>query len=112
MSFLRSLKLFFSRSSSPRNSEEVGSSEGATSNARRDFTADYNAAVQVIKPKIDVSFPDNYQANFKRNRSTVSDYSSDRAEAIDTSSAAIAAALRTGATVRQAAEAGAMSVGI
>jgi hypothetical protein len=112
MSFLRSLKLFFSRSESPGNSEKAGSSEGATSTSRRDFTADYNAAVQVIKPEIDVRFPDNYQANFKRNRSTVTDYSGDRAEAIDTSSAAIAAALRKGATVRQAAEAGATSIGI
>jgi hypothetical protein len=112
MRFLRSLKLFFSQSNSSKKPEEVGSSEGTASNSRRDFTADYNAAVQIIKPKVDVRFPDNYQANFKRNRDTVTDYSGDRAEAIDTSSAAIAAALRTGATVRQAAEAGATSVGI
>ena len=66
----------------------------------------------MISQRINTKFPDNYQARFTADRDHGRDYGDDRAAAIDTASAAIAAALREGATVRQAAEAGATSIGI
>jgi hypothetical protein len=62
--------------------------------------------------RIDKKFPDNYYARLRSDTSTSYDHGEDRARAVDTMSTAIALALRDGATVQQAAEAGAASVGI
>lgn len=112
MSILDSLKLFFSRLNTPKASRDDGALDAANINSRRNFSADFTAAVQMIKSQMDARYPDNYRANFDRNRNSAVDYGAERAEAVDNSSAAIANALRRGATVRQAAEAGAKSVGI
>ncbi|MFD0934144.1 hypothetical protein [Methylobacterium trifolii] len=100
--------LFFSRSSSPQGRAANSTNPGSG----RDFSADFNAAMNILKSRIDQSFPDNYQASFRSNRDANRDYGDTRAEVLDTASAAVAAALREGATVRQAAEAGAASIGI
>ncbi|WP_238272729.1 hypothetical protein [Methylobacterium cerastii] len=68
--------------------------------------------METLNQRINTRFPDNYQAGFNPNREQGRDYGDDRAAAIATASAAVAAALRGGATVRQAAEAGASSIGI
>jgi hypothetical protein len=112
MSFLRSLKIFFSRRGSPKSSTPGRSLRGTDFVTSRDFSADYNEAMQMLSDRINKKFPDNYQAAHNSNRDYSRDYGNDRAAAIDTASAAIATALRKGATVNQAAEAGATSIGI
>ncbi|MCJ2007626.1 hypothetical protein [Methylobacterium sp. J-092] len=76
------------------------------------FSTQFNEAMMVLNERINRKFPDNYQAGFNPNRDYSRDYGDDRAAAIDTASAAVASALRKGAGVRQAAEAGATSIGI
>lgn len=61
---------------------------------------------------MDRKFPDNYHARLSSEENSPYDHGQDRALAVDAMSIAIAMALRNGATVRQAAEAGAASVGI
>jgi len=78
----------------------------------RNFDDDYNAATNMLKRKMDLKFPDNYSGRSNSEAGKGYRHGEDRASAIDTMSAAIAAALRNGATVKQAAEAGAASVGI
>lgn len=112
MSFLQSLKRLFSRPIIPENSDDDHDLGTANTNSHRNFSADYNAAARMIKTKMDARYPDNYRAGFERDRGSTIDYGSERAEAVDTTSATIAAALRNGATVKQAAEAAAKSVGI
>ena len=112
MSFFRSLKIFFSRSSSLRSPTENIGRPGTEFTASRDFSTDYNEAMLTLNQRINKKFPDNYEAGFNPNRDHGRDYGDDRAGAIDTASAAVAAALRNGATVKQAAEAGALSIDI
>ena len=61
---------------------------------------------------MDRRYPDSYHARLSANSNRPYDYGAKRADAVDTASAAIAMALRGGATIEQAAEAGAVSVGI
>lgn len=109
MDLFRFLKSIFSQPSDPRKSRQVDAVSSKDPSLPRDFTADYNAATQIIKPLIDLKFPDNYHANFERNRDAATEYGAERAEAVDRASSAIAAALRKGATVKQAADAGVAS---
>ncbi|MCJ2125088.1 hypothetical protein [Methylobacterium sp. J-077] len=78
----------------------------------KDFTGDYRMATDMLRERINRRFPDNFYARVGANANTTRDFGDERAGAIDTSSAAIAAALRDGATAKQAADAGATSVGI
>lgn len=78
----------------------------------RDFDADYRAALRLLRDRIDRKFPDGHYARLRSGMSTPYDHGEDRAQAVNTMSTAIAMALRDGATVKQAAEAGAVSVGI
>ncbi|RYF23199.1 MAG: hypothetical protein EOO77_02605 [Oxalobacteraceae bacterium] len=112
MDFLRLLKIFFGRSSSPRRLVQSSGRQGADLSTSGDFSADYNEAMMMLNQRINTRFPDNYQAEFNPNREQGRDYGDDRAAAIDTASATVAAALRGGATVKQAAEAGASSISI
>jgi len=66
----------------------------------------------MLKLRIDERFPDSYYARLSSDRNSSYDYGQDRALAIDTISTAIAMALRGGASVEQAAAAGAASVRI
>lgn len=66
----------------------------------------------ILNQRINTKFPDNYQAGLNPDRDYGRNYGDDRAAAIDTASATVAAALRKGATVKQASEAGATSIGI
>ncbi|TXN76075.1 hypothetical protein FV228_01555 [Methylobacterium sp. WL18] len=86
--------------------------QGPTAARSRNFDADYRAATKLLKTRMDKSFPDNYQARLSSGANSTYDHGEDRAAAVDTASAAIATALRKGATVQQAAEAGAASVGL
>lgn len=85
---------------------------GASASKGRDFEANYAAAAQLLRTRIDREFPDAYYARLSSGRNSSYDYGQDRALAIDTMSIAIAMALRNGATVPQAAAAGAASIGI
>lgn len=92
-----------------------GDSPGQNSKASKppkDFTGDYRTATDMLRERINRRFPDNFYARVGTNANTTRDFGDERAGAIDTSSAAIAAALRSGATAKQAADAGAASVGI
>lgn len=78
----------------------------------RNFDNDYREATELLKARMDRRFPDNYRARLGTDGLGIYDHSRDRAAAVDTMSTAIAKALREGATVRQAAEAGAAGVGV
>lgn len=78
----------------------------------RNFDEDYRSATYMLRLRMDKRFPDNYHARLSSGENSTYDHGQDRALAIDVASTAIAVALRNGATVRQAAEAGAASVGI
>lgn len=98
-----------------RSMAEEGEAEvyqGPTAARARNFDADYRAATKLLKTRMDKSFPDNYHARLSSSANSTYDHGEDRAAAVDTASAAIATALRRGATVQQAAEAGAASVGL
>ena len=92
--------------------KEDGSFNGATTNKSRNFESDYNAATKLLKERMNKNFPDNYYARLKSGENNAYDYGEKRAGAVDTASSAIAMALRNGATVQEAAAAGAASVGI
>jgi hypothetical protein len=92
--------------------KEAGAYVGEAATKARNFEDDYHAATIMLKARMDKSFPDNYHARLSSGENSPYDYGEDRALGVDTTSTAIAMALRDGATVRQAAEAGAASVGI
>lgn len=98
--------------SSRAKEREADTFEGDYSGKSRTFEDDYNAATRLLKLQIDRRFPDSYYARLSSGSSSSYDYGQDRALAIDTMSTAIAMALRGGASVEQAAAAGAESVGI
>ena len=100
------------KSSAVPRVREVAAREDRTADRSRNFDADYRAATNLLKIRMGNSFPDNYHARPSAGTNSTRDFGDERAEAIDTASAAIADALRKGATVKQAAEAGAASVGI
>jgi hypothetical protein len=109
---------FMSARPGPAESDHLfasGDSPGQSSKASKppkDFTGDYRTATDMLRERINRRFPDNFYARVGTNANTTRDFGDERASAIDTSSAAIAAALRSGATAKQAADAGAASVGI
>jgi hypothetical protein len=100
------------RSTAMAKEKEAGAYVGETETKARNFEDDYHAATNMLKMRMDRSFPDNYHARLSSGENSPYDHGEDRALAVDTTSTAIAMALRNGATVRQAAEAGATSVGI
>lgn len=113
----RIIQYFFSeadqrKSRSLAADETIGSYTERTLRKPRNFDADYRDAVTILKTRMGNSFPDNYQARMSGGTNGARDFGDERAEAINTGSAAIAAALRKGATVKQAADAGAASLGI
>ncbi|MGX9979615.1 hypothetical protein [Methylobacterium fujisawaense] len=98
--------------SSVADENVAGSNDGRAVNRDRNFDADFRAAVMMLKARMGNRFPDNFHARVGSETNSARDYGDERAEAIDTASAAIANALRNGASVKQAAEAGAASLGI
>ncbi len=95
-----------------RRDREGGTFETGSAYQSAGFEGDYHAATNLLKQRMDKSFPDNFHARLGSQTNSMYDYGEDRAGAVDTASTAIAMALRNGATVSQAAEAGAASVGI
>ncbi|KST56786.1 hypothetical protein AO398_09395 [Methylobacterium sp. GXS13] len=100
------------RSSSAAGEGEVRGQESRNQSRGRNFDDDYRAATNILKTRMSNRFPDNYHARMGSEKNNARDFGDERAEAIDTASAVIATALRDGATVKQAADAGAASVGI
>lgn len=92
--------------------KEAGTFEGPNPRRGRSFEADYRLATQILKGRMNKRYPDNYHARLSSSSNQAYDYGEERAGAVDAASTAIAMALRNGATVEQAAEAGAKSVGI
>ncbi len=91
---------------------ENGASPGRGAYPGRGFEQNYNAASALLKERMNKNYPDSYHARLGSQGNNAYDHGEERAYAIDMVSAAIAQALRNGATVREAAEAGAASVGI
>ncbi|TXM72654.1 hypothetical protein FV226_11560 [Methylobacterium sp. WL12] len=91
---------------------EAGTFEGPTPGKARSFETDYHVATQILKTRMNKRYPDNYHARLSAGSNQSYDYGEERAGAVDAASTAIAMSLRKGATVEQAAEAGAKSVGI
>lgn len=100
------------RSTSIGKENEAGAYRGQTATRSRNFDDDYRAATKILKMRMDARFPDNFHARMGTETNSMRDFGDERAGAIDTASSTIAEALRRGATVKQAAEAGAASVGI
>ncbi|MGU3284967.1 hypothetical protein [Methylobacterium mesophilicum] len=100
------------RSSSAGGEGEVRGQVGRNQRRGGNFDDDYRAATEILKIRMSNRFPDNYHARMGSEKNSTRDFGDERAEAIDTASAVIATALRKGATVKQAADAGAASVGI
>ncbi|MCJ2085360.1 hypothetical protein MKK88_05040 [Methylobacterium sp. E-005] len=100
------------RSGAIAKQKENGTFEGASAEKARTFEDRYAAAVRLLRTRVDQAFPDAYYARLSSGRNSSYDYGQDRALAIDTMSIAIAMALRNGATIQQAANAGAASIGI
>lgn len=100
------------RSDAIAKQKEDGTFEGTSAVDGRNFDDRYTAAVRLLKTRVDREFPDTYYARLSSGRDSSDKYGQNRAVAIDTMSTAIAMALRNGATVQQAAHAGAASVGI
>lgn len=92
--------------------KEAGVFEGEYSSRARNFESDYNAAVKLLRDRLDTRYPSGHYGRLRSGGNSPYDHGEDRATAVDTMSTAIAMALRNGATVQQAAEAGAASVGI
>ncbi|QGY04790.1 hypothetical protein MMSR116_24940 [Methylobacterium mesophilicum SR1.6/6] len=92
--------------------KEAGDFNGEFFFRARNFETDYNAAVRMLRDRIDRKFPSGHYGRLRAGENSPYDHGEDRAHAVDTMSTAIAMALRDGATVKQAAEAGAASVGI
>lgn len=95
-----------------RDQKEIGSFRGKDAHLRSDFESDYNCATGMLKMRMNNKYPDSFHAKLGSSNNNAYDYGVARAEAVDRVSTAVAMALRGGATVRQAAEAGAASVGI
>ncbi|TXM99693.1 hypothetical protein FV242_24625 [Methylobacterium sp. WL64] len=93
-------------------SRDNGDYNSNSGNMSVDFDGDYRSATAMLRERMSERFPDNFYARVGSEMNSARDYGDERASAVDTASAAIAAALRKGATVKQAAEAGAASVGI
>ena len=92
-----------------------GEAEIASKNPHRrarDFDQDYTQAIRMLRDRLDRKFPDGQYAHRRLRMSIPYDHGEDRAQAVDKMSAVIAMALRNGATVKEAAELGAMSVRI
>ncbi|MGH1571027.1 hypothetical protein ACRAWG_10465 [Methylobacterium sp. P31] len=100
------------RATSNAKEREAGTFNSAFSGKAESFEKDYNAAARMLKDRMDQKFPDGHYAKLRSGVNTPYDHGEDRALAVDTMSTAIAMALRDGATVEQAAAAGAASVGI
>ena len=83
-----------------------------TARRARCFESDYFAATDLLKERMNKRYPDAYHARLSARDDRPYDYGAKRADAVDTASTAIAMALREGATVKDAAEIGAASVGI
>lgn len=122
---MNSIKRLFSQfasfmSARPDQAEDnqfSASGDGRCSGAKasktpKDFSGDYRTATGMLRDRINKHFPDNFHARVGSNANSMHDFGDERAGAIDMSSSAIAAALRDGATARQAADAGAASIGI
>ena len=92
--------------------KEGGTFAGPTASKARYFEADYHSATQLLRDRMNKRYPDNYHARLSSGTNAPYDYGEQRAAAVDTASTAIAMALRNGASVQEAANAGAASVGI
>lgn len=90
--------------------QEEGSFDGRALRKGQSFDADYHAATQIVKLRMNNRYPDNYYA--RASSGADQDYSHGEERAVDAASAAIALALRNGATVKEAADAGAASIGL
>lgn len=112
------LEWHFSNKKSEREFRQMTNASGdkspktAFDNHHQGFEEDYKAAAVLLKRRLNESYPDNFHARLGNRSNDARDHGSERAQAVDTASAAIALALRNGATVWEAAEAGAASVGI
>ncbi|KAA0122282.1 hypothetical protein CIW48_18615 [Methylobacterium sp. P1-11] len=100
------------RADSVAADKEAGVFEGEYSSRARSFESDYNAAVKLLRDRLDTRYPSGHYGRLRSGENSPYDHGEDRAMAVDTMSTAIAMALREGATVQQAAEAGAASAGI
>src|SRR6476620_9673664 len=86
------------KSTAMSKEKEAGVYVGETETKARNFEDDYHAATNMLKMRMDRSFPDNYHARLSSGENSPYDYGEDRALAVDTTSTAIAMALRDGAT--------------
>ncbi|MCJ2011578.1 hypothetical protein [Methylobacterium sp. J-076] len=91
---------------------EDGVFAGTGTERARVFESDYHAAVELLRVRMDAAHPPACHEKLSTVGASSYEYGERRLATVDAASTAIAMALRAGATVEQAAESGASSLGL
>jgi len=94
------------------NEKESGSYQSETTYGDQGLEARYNAAIEDLEVRFGRRFPADYHAKLGMDAKYVYGHGVARTGAVDTMSSAIVKALQEGASISQAADAGAASIGL
>ncbi|MER2268422.1 hypothetical protein [Methylobacterium oxalidis] len=94
------------------NEKESGSYQSENVYGDQGLEARYNAAIEDLEDRFGQRLPADYRAKLGMDARYVYDHGVARTGAVDTMSSAIAKALQEGASISQAADAGAASIGL
>jgi hypothetical protein len=100
------------RNQKSARAKEDGTFEDKDTFRSKDFDKDYDAARRMLKARLDSKYPDKYHAMLRTGFDPLRDYAAERIDAVDKMSAAIADALREGASVKEAADRAARTIGL
>ncbi|GEP07764.1 hypothetical protein [Methylobacterium oxalidis] len=93
------------------NEKESGSYQSENVYGDQGLEARYNAAIEDLEDRFGQRFPADYHAKLGMDARYIYDHGVSRTAAVDSMSSAIAKALQEGASISQAADAGAASIG-
>ncbi len=91
---------------------ERGKSKSRDTYCRAHFERDYNTACALLEQRMNAKFPDSFHDRLGTGPNNAYAHGEKRSHTVDDASIAIAKALRKGATIEEAAEAGAAKIGI
>lgn len=91
---------------------ERGKSQCPSAYHRAGFEKDYNSASALLEQRMDAKFPGSFHDKLGSGPNNAYAHGEKRSDTVDDASVAIAQALRNGATVEEAAEAGAAKIGV
>lgn len=112
------LQWLLSGSQADRDSNELaqaregGKSRGQGAYRHASFEKDYNSASALLEQRMDAKFPDSFHDKLGSGPNNAYAHGEKRSDTVDDASVAIAQALQSGASVEEAAEAGAAKIGI